>query len=221
MSYLVSLENVSFKYRDRDDENYLLKDFSISINKGDLILIWGRSGSGKTTILKLLLGLIAPLEGEINWSPLKSRVISTMDKAMRELRRRSIGYLPQEILVPRYLTVEEVLQLESTLRGKNWSDVRARTINILKSLGLNPDRGCWELSLGELQRVGITRALLGDPLAIVLDEPTSHLDSQSSDQLLRLLNNRLGEATLIIASHDPLILKWASRRDSTIIDLNG
>jgi osmoprotectant transport system ATP-binding protein len=196
-----AIEFVHVSYR-LDDNRELLSDLSLEIRTGEIFMLLGRSGSGKTTTLKLINRLLTPSSGEVliegvsttQWDPIK-------------LRRR-IGYAIQEVgLFPHY-TVEKNVGLIPMLEGWNRAKVQARVREVLTLVELPPDeyldRYPDQLSGGQRQRVGLARALAADPPILLMDEPFGALDPLSRVQLqkeFKQLQQRLGK-TVAFVTHD-------------------
>ena len=180
----------------------LLCDLSLSVQRGETMALLGRSGSGKTTTLKLINRLLDPTEGEVNvdgrstlaWDPIR-------------LRRR-IGYVIQETgLFPHY-TVERNVGLLPELEGWTPEKIRARVREMLELVGMPPGdflrRYPHELSGGQRQRVGVARALAGDPPFLLMDEPFGALDPLTQAEIqkeFQALQRRL-QKTIVIVTHD-------------------
>src|SRR5437867_12679436 len=198
MSTIVEFRNVAYAINGRA----LVDDVSFTIESGETVVLLGRSGSGKTTTLKLINRLIEPTSGSIfvegkpttGWDPIR-------------LRRR-IGYVIQEIgLFPHY-TVERNVALVPTLESWPEDRVRARVKEMLSLVGLDPahfaKRLPRELSGGQRQRVGVARALAADPSLLLLDEPFGALDPVTRSEIqkeFRDLRKRLRK-TMVFVTHD-------------------
>jgi osmoprotectant transport system ATP-binding protein len=196
-----AIEFVHVSYR-LDGNRELLSDLNLAIQTGEIFMLLGRSGSGKTTSLKLINRLLVPTEGEVRvdgvptsqWDPIK-------------LRRR-IGYAIQEVgLFPHY-TVEKNVGLIPALEGWKREKIQARVREVLTLVGLAPDeflsRYPDQLSGGQRQRVGLARALAADPPILLMDEPFGALDPLSRVQLqkeFKQLQQRLGK-TIAFVTHD-------------------
>jgi osmoprotectant transport system ATP-binding protein len=180
----------------------ILNDISFTIAPGESVVFLGRSGSGKTTTLKLINRLIEPSSGAVfvegkntkDWDPI-------------QLRRR-IGYVIQEIGLFPHFTVERNVGLVPTLQA--WPDptIQARVQEMLQLVGLDPQRFAErlprELSGGQRQRVGVARALAADPAILLLDEPFGALDPVTRAEVqreFRDLRRRLGK-TMVFVTHD-------------------
>jgi zinc transport system ATP-binding protein len=196
---IIELQNISFAYT----KEKVIKDVSLSVHKGDYLGIIGPNGGGKSTLLKLMLGLLSPQSGSIK----------LFGKALKHFKDWSnIGYIPQKAYVDNNFpaTVEEVVSMgrygkiglfrfptkedeqkvQEALDQVEMRDYRSRLIN--------------DLSGGQQQRVLIARALVSEPEVIFLDEPTVGVDTKTQKQfytLLRKLNHELN-LTLILISHE-------------------
>jgi len=195
----IEFRHVSFRL---PNGRTLLADLNLEVPRGETLVLLGRSGSGKTTTMKLVNRLLDPTEGEVRvegestlrWDPIK-------------LRRR-IGYVIQEIGLFPHFTVEQNIGVVPRLEGWEPERISARARELLIMVGLDPDRFAArfprELSGGQRQRVGVARALAADPPIILLDEPFGALDPitrREIQQEFRGLRERL-KKTLIFVTHD-------------------
>ena len=197
---MISVQNVSKTYN--DGQSWVVRHVSLQIANGETLVILGSSGSGKTTILKMINRLVDPSEGHII---LNDRDIS--DFSIQELRR-SIGYVFQRIGLFPHMTIMRNIAIILELMGKSKRAQKARTDELLELVGLNANtfakRYPDELSGGQQQRVGVARALAADPDCLLMDEPFGALDAIARDSLqeeMRRLNERLGK-TIIFVTHD-------------------
>ena len=190
----------------------LLQGLNLSIQRGETLVLLGRSGSGKTTTLKLINRLLSPCSGQVR----VNGVSTTESDAIR--LRRSIGYVIQDVgLFPHY-TVERNIGLVPRIDG--WPDARieSRVAELLQMVGLDSQmasRYPHQLSGGQRQRVGVARALAADPAILLMDEPFGALDAITRDQLQReflSLQTRLNK-TVVFVTHD---LREALRLGSRI-----
>ena len=180
----------------------LLANLNLRVRRGETLVLLGRSGSGKTTTMKLINRLIDPTSGEVRvddkptveWDPIR-------------LRRR-IGYVIQEIGLFPHLTVEENIGIVPRLEGWAPEQISERARALLKLVGLDADRFAArmprELSGGQRQRIGVARALAADPPFILLDEPFGALDPITRRELQRefkTLQRELGK-TMVFVTHD-------------------
>jgi zinc transport system ATP-binding protein len=192
---IVQLEDVTFTY----DGSNVLEDVNLVVGPREFVCLVGPNGGGKTTLLKLILGLLAPTRG---------RVSVFGDRP--DLARRRIGYMPQHVIVdPRFpVTVADVVLMGRLGRAGIFGPYRGAQRRVawqaLDEVGLADlrQRPFGSLSGGQRQRALIARALATEPELLVLDEPTASLDAHAEHdlyELLRRLNRRL---TLVMVSHD-------------------
>ncbi|EOZ93255.1 ABC transporter ATP-binding protein [Indibacter alkaliphilus LW1] len=193
---MLEAKNLEFYYQ----KNQPFKIPDIHLKQGEQLLIIGKSGSGKTTILNMLGGLLKPIKGEIiiDGTSLYSLSGAKLDK----FRGKNIGIIFQKphILAP--LTVEENLKLANFFSGKSNSKITG----LLAELGISEKRTSKvnTLSEGEAQRVSIARALANSPKVILADEPTASLDDANAANVVKLLKEQAEKfkAALVIVTHD-------------------
>ena len=195
----IEFADVSFRL---PDSRTLLSDLTLQVNRGETLVLLGRSGSGKTTTMKLINRLIDPTEGEV-----RVEGKSTLAWDPIQLRRR-IGYVIQEIGLFPHLTVEENVGVVPRLEGWARDQITVRARELLMLVGLDPDRFASrfprELSGGQRQRVGVARAIAADPPVILLDEPFGALDPITRREIqkeFRSLQERLRK-TMVFVTHD-------------------
>ncbi len=199
----IALDNVSFTYPQKFSPT--LRDVSLTFPANKITALIGASGAGKSTVLKLLAGLLQPTAGEIFWNDLPT---SRMEKSSRLSK---VAYSPQ---APHLFadTLRENFLMFGTL-----DDARLRklldALN-LSTLDLNSPQ---KLSRGQLQRLGLIRALLKDTPIILLDEPTAGLDAATERKVLSLIKNFSARRTIVIATHRLPVIEFAD----TIIQLEG
>ena len=193
----IQFDRVSFRVNGRS----LLQDLNLSVKQGETLVLLGRSGSGKTTTLRLINRLLLPTEGEVR----VRGVPTTRWDAIR--LRRSIGYVIQEGGLFPHFTVERNIALVP--RVENWPPerVRARVRELLDTVGLSAElasRYPAELSGGQRQRVGVARALAADPPILILDEAFGALDPITRSEMqkeFRALQQRMQKAVIFV-THD-------------------
>jgi len=206
---MIELLAVSKTYNaGRPNEFRAVREVSLGIEPGRVTALRGPSGSGKTTLLGLIGGLTRPSSGRVR---LDGRDISALsERFLTELRRATFGFVFQQFQLIRGLSVLENVMLPATPSGRPYHQVRERALELLAGLDLSDRaeaKAQW-LSGGEAQRVAIARALINDPRVILADEPTSHLDSDLSRQILAILADlRAQGRTVIVSSHDPLVFE--------------
>lgn len=184
------------------DGKTLLSDLTLEVRQGETLVLLGRSGSGKTTTIKLINRLLDPTAGQVR---VEGR--STLDWDPIRLRRR-IGYVIQEIGLFPHFTVEQNISVVPRLEGWQAERIKNRVQELLQLVGLDPeqfmDRLPHELSGGQRQRVGVARALAADPPLILLDEPFGALDPitrRDVQREFRLLQKKLNK-TMVFVTHD-------------------
>jgi ABC-type lipoprotein export system ATPase subunit len=174
----------------------------LHIEKGENWLILGGSGTGKTTFLHLLGGILRPSQGEIYLHG--TRIDQLSNAQLDHFRGQNIGIVFQKPYFATALTVEENLLLAQKLAG--FKPDKSRVIHLLESLRIvgKKNRYPEQLSVGEQQRASIARALVNHPPLILADEPTSALDDSNCEQVIHLLENEANHsgASLVIVTHD-------------------
>jgi osmoprotectant transport system ATP-binding protein len=190
----------------------LLSGLNLQVRRGETLVLLGRSGSGKTTTLKLVNRLLVPSSGEVlvNGAPAASCDVIRL--------RRSIGYVIQDVALFPHFTVEKNIGLVPHIEGWTKERIHIRVEEMLRLVGLGSDlasRYPHQLSGGQRQRIGVARALAADPAILLMDEPFGALDALTRDQLQReflSLQQRLNK-TVVFVTHD---LREALRLGSRI-----
>ncbi|RLA64435.1 MAG: metal ABC transporter ATP-binding protein [Epsilonproteobacteria bacterium] len=194
-SQILEAKKVCFYYPDAPD-NLILKDISFYVSEGQALGILGPNGGGKTTLLKILVGLMAPSNGTLE---LKGKSV----KNLKELHGPKIGYVPQLAALN---TILPVRIKDFVSFGKINSVQKEQVTNVLELVGLQgkEDKQFSELSGGEKKRAQLAKALVSGPFLLVLDEPTAGLDSIGQDQLLELLAKLRADfnTAVIIVDHN-------------------
>ena len=205
---MIEYKNVVLRYTDTD----ILKDVNLCIEDGEFMVLVGPSGSGKTTMIKMINRLLEPTDGNIY---MDEKRIKDYDE--RELRL-STGYVLQAIALFPNLTVAENIALIPEMKGWGKERVASKTVELLEKVGLPAsdyaDRKPHELSGGEQQRIGIVRAIIGEPKILLMDEPFSALDAISRKQLQALtkdLHKEFGMTTIFVTHDTDEALKLGDR----------
>jgi cell division transport system ATP-binding protein len=193
-----------------------LSGVTLSISRGDFVFFVGRTGAGKSTMLKLLTREVRQTSGSVLFQG--RRLEDVRDREIPYLRRE-MGIVPQDFaLLPRKRVWENVAYAMRAV-GQTKRDVRRRVPEILErvNIGHRADAFPHELSGGEQQRVAIGRALINNPPLLVADEPTGNLDPDHSWEIMELLQNlNLRGTTVIVASHDMMVIERMDRRVVTL-----
>lgn len=208
-STILELKNVQIKHQD----NVILNDISLKINKGEFIYFVGKTGSGKSSLLKSLYGDISIESGEIYF---KDNALSKMRRKNVLNLRRQIGIIFQDFELLMDRSIED--NLKFVMKATSWKG-KKKINNAAKELlekveMLHKAKSYPHLiSGGEQQRTAIARALINDPEIIIADEPTGNLDPETSEKIMTLLKNITNEnKTLIMATHDyEIINKFPGR----------
>ena len=205
---MIEYKNVALRYTEKD----VLRDVNLRIENGEFMVLVGPSGSGKTTMIKIINRLLEPTDGNIY---MDGKRIKDYDE--RELRL-STGYVLQAIALFPNLTVAENIALIPEMKGWSKEEIAKKTEELLEKVGLPAaeygHRLPSELSGGEQQRVGIVRAMIGQPKILLMDEPFSALDAISRKQLQTLtreLHNEFGMTTIFVTHDTDEALKLGDR----------
>ncbi|MEX0980531.1 MAG: ABC transporter ATP-binding protein [Bacteroidales bacterium] len=212
MDHIIELHNLGKKYYLGSIVVPALRSISINMKRNEYVAIMGPSGSGKSTLMNLIGCLDTPTEGTYI---LNGTDVSQMeDNQLAEIRNQEIGFIFQTFnLLPRYTALENVM-LPMVYAGVNKQTRTERAMEVIESVQLTDrmDHKPNELSGGQRQRVAVARALVNNPSIILADEPTGNLDSKTSNDIMRLLDeiHELGN-TIILVTHEEEIARHAHR----------
>jgi putative ABC transport system ATP-binding protein len=211
---LVEIRKVTKVYRRGSQEIIPLRDVSLDVDRGDFVSLMGASGSGKSTLLNLIAAIDRPTSGQILVNGVDVGLMSRSKLAA--WRAAHIGYIFQLYNLIPVLTAYENVELPLLLLPLSRAERHKRVSIALEAVSLTDwsDHYPRQLSGGQEQRVGIARAIVGDPVIVVADEPTGDLDAETSEQILELLvrlNAELG-TTLVMVTHDAHAAAVARRR---------
>jgi putative ABC transport system ATP-binding protein len=212
MTQLIKMESVTKIFRTEDVETHALSNIDLTIERGDYISIAGPSGCGKSTLLSVLGLLDSPSGGKYF---LNGKDVSQISAAERtRIRNREIGFVFQAFNLIGDLTVYENVELPLTYRNMGAGERKEKTEQALERVGMSHRKKHFpaQLSGGQQQRVAVARALAGDPLILMADEPTGNLDSQNSEAVMQLLAElHQNGATICLVTHDPRYSRFADR----------
>ena len=201
---IIQLKQLSKSYQEGNKRRLVLNELELSVAEGQMYVLLGRSGSGKSTMLNLLSGIDQPDTGQVI---IDGTDISKMNEKDRtKYRRDNIGFVFQSFNLISTLTVFENVVLPLSLKGDNPAESKQKAQFFLDQVGLGDRAGSYpdRLSGGEQQRVAIARALAHEPKFILADEPTGNLDYKTGSLVLNMLSDLVREnsRTMIIATHD-------------------
>ena len=225
MESIIKTENLSKSFKRGSNTLFAVKNVNFTLNEGDFVNIIGRSGSGKSTFLNLLSGLLKPTEGKIF---AKGKDMSDFsDREISKYRNEVIGFVPQSLGTLPNLNVLENVSLPYYLfkRDESAYEKAAMLLDLMGILHLKDDFAK-NLSGGELKRVLIARSMINSPELLILDEPTSDLDKNTTMEIMDLLKKINSKGTaLIVVTHELDILKYGNTlcqmEDGSLIKKRG
>jgi putative ABC transport system ATP-binding protein len=220
---LLRMESVTKVFYTDEVETHALAGIHLEINQGDYVSIAGPSGCGKSTLLSILGLLDSPSDGsyQLNGKPVQG--LSLSERA--RIRNREIGFIFQSFNLIGDLSVYENVELPLTYRGMNSAERKKRVNAALEKVGMahRAKHLPSQLSGGQQQRVAVARAVVGDPLILLADEPTGNLDSTNGEAVMDLLRElHRGGATICMVTHDTRFARHADRSihlfDGRVVD---
>ena len=221
-SPVISVSHLKRSFKSGAGNITVLKDISLTVNRGEFVAVMGASGSGKSTLLNVLGGLLAPDSGTVTVDGMDLGSMS--DASLTVYRRDRVGFIFQMFNLVGTLNVEENILLPSLAGGRRVAP--AALDAMIEKVGLSHRRHAMPdtLSGGEQQRVAIARALVSGPALVLADEPTGNLDSENTrlmGDLFRDLHRAQGCA-FVLVTHAPDVAMWADRvvvlKDGSIVD---
>lgn len=210
---MIKFEKVTKIYQ---PDTMVLQDITFAVSEGEFVSIVGKSGAGKTTLIKLMLGLETATYGDVFF---RGHSVSKMDsKSLQDLRKR-IGGIYQDYKLLPLRTVYENVAYIMEVEGKENEEIAAEVPKVLEVMGLQEKMNNFpgQLSGGEQQRLAIARAVVNHPEVIIADEPTGNLDPYNTYEVISLLDkvNKAGK-TVILSTHDREIINKLGKRVITI-----
>jgi len=226
MSALLRMDTITRVHGTGAAEVHALRGIDFAAYAGELVAVMGPSGSGKSTLLTLAGGLDQPTAGTVE---VEGQVLGQLGrKELARLRRTSIGYVFQDFNLIPALTAAENVALPRELDGARPKEARTAARQALEEVGIGDlaDRFPDDMSGGQQQRVAIARAVVGDRRLILADEPTGALDTDTGEEILRLLRARCDAgAAGVLVTHEARHAAWADRvvflRDGVVVDQSG
>src|SRR6187455_2635747 len=209
---LIHLADVKKVFYTDEVETHALSGIHLDIRQGEYVSIAGPSGCGKSTLLSILGLLDTPSGGSYSLKGTEVANLGFGDRA--RIRNREIGFIFQSFNLIGDLTVFENVELPLTYRGMSAADRRRRVAEALERVGMahRAKHLPSQLSGGQQQRVAVARAVAGEPVLLLADEPTGNLDSKSGEQVMDLLHELyLNGATICMVTHDPRYARHAQR----------
>ena len=203
---LLKTKSLSKSFARGKNSFFAVKDVDFSISASDFVFIVGRSGSGKTTFLNLISGILDPTQGQVFFED--EDILSMSDTAKSFYRNESIGFVPQSLAYLPNLSVFDNVRVPFFLFNRD-GDSEGRALSLLELMDIAhlKNEMPQNLSGGEIKRMLIARALMNSPKLLIADEPTANLDKETSETVMNLIKsvNKLGTAVLIV-THDSEIL---------------
>ncbi|MEN6534339.1 MAG: ABC transporter ATP-binding protein [Bryobacteraceae bacterium] len=216
---VIRATDLAKRYRSGEDELTVFSGVGFEVRRGERLAVVGESGAGKSTLLHLLGGLDRPSDGAIYFG--SQQITSLPDAELADFRNREIGFVWQiHYLLPEFTALENVM-MPLLIRGKSQAEAASVALARLEEVGLKQraSHRAGELSGGEQQRVSLARALVGDPVCLLADEPTGNLDQKTGEMIFGLIEDlcRSRLLTCVIVTHN---MSFATRCDR-ILKLEG
>ncbi|NLJ58256.1 MAG: amino acid ABC transporter ATP-binding protein [Tissierellia bacterium] len=220
---VLSVENLSKSF----GKTQVFSNISFSVNKGEIVCIRGKSGEGKTTLLRCITGLEIPDKGSIKINNMylckeKNNLIQYAQKEELQSIRQEIGLVFQAFnLFPHMNVMENLMEAAVFLKNDSVENIRTRAIKLLKRLDLEGKENSYpyQLSGGQKQRVAIARACMLNPSILCFDEPTSALDEQTRNQISKIIRDLSSQGmAIIIVTHDNGFVDEIAQRIITMKD---
>jgi len=210
---IIRLSGITKHFGPADNRTYALRDVSLTVRKGEVLLLMGPSGSGKTTLLSIMGCILQPNDGQI---VINGKDISDFNNTkLGKLRLDNLGFVFQEYNLFPTLNAINNVQVALNLRGMTKRESAKIALDALGKVGLADKATAMPetLSGGQKQRLAIARSLAGQPKVILADEPTAALDSENGRMVVQLMSSlaKEGDRAVVIVTHDPRVLEFADR----------
>jgi len=206
---MITLKNTTKIYEiNKNNSVTALDNINLNIKEGELVVLKGVSGSGKSTVLSLIASLTKPTRGEVIVDG--QRVSKLPDNFASDYRQRSIGFIFQKYNLIPTLSVEDNILLPLVPTNPNEDEARAKLDRVMEIFDIVDKKSTMvrNLSGGEQQRVAIARAIINDPKIVIADEPTANLDEKLSLDFIEMLRGlKSSGKTIVVATHDPLFFE--------------
>jgi len=216
---LISLKEITKIFQTEEVETHALSGVDMEVRNGEYVAVDGPSGCGKSTLLSIVGLLDTPTSGVYQFKQQDVTQLSLSQRA--RIRNREIGFVFQSFNLIGDLTVQENVQLPLSYRGLSSAGQKKLTTEALEKVEMTHRRQHYpaQLSGGQQQRVAVARAIVGNPVIILADEPTGNLDSKNAEAVMELLAalHRDG-ATICMVTHDP---RWVHYADCTVHLFDG
>ncbi len=220
MKTLISSENIKKSYGLGAEKRNVLDGISVDIHQGEVVAVMGPSGSGKSTLLYALSGMDSVDSGKITFE--EADISALKENELADLRRTKMGFVFQQPTLLRNLNILDNILLPTMRDGrKNGGRLNEKAKSLMEKTGIAglEMRDITQASGGQLQRVGICRALMGDPKIIFGDEPTGALNSKSANEIMRLLAEiHQSGVTILLVTHD---VRVAAQTERVLFILDG
>ncbi len=209
---MITFSHVNMEYLTEEGKVSVYEDFSEEIADGEFVVLTGERGSGKTTLIKMLLKEIEPQKGKII---VDGQDLSAIPRSRIPYYRRGIGVIFQDFKLIQNKSVYDNLVTAILATGGSHKEAEQKIVNVLTMLGIDSlhKRYPKEMSGGEQQKVCLARAIINNPKILLVDEPTGNLDPTSSQEIVKLLEVVNGQGiTVVMATHDLLAADAEGRR---------
>ena len=213
MNEVVKVRNLSKEFGTKNTKVHAVKDVSMKVSEGEVLMILGPSGSGKTTLLSMIGCILTPTSGDIYIDG--EKISDLPENELPKIRKKKIGFVFQSFNLLKSLTVQENVEIALNLNGTRGNEAKTKARELLTEVGLGERLSFFpaELSGGEKQRVSIARALANNPKIILADEPTGNLDSKTGQKIGSILQDlaKNNNKSVVIVTHDNRIENLADR----------